>query len=147
MKGEDSCQVEEMFSTYKDIVEKICVCQPPLTFKVCALNKMVLSKVLHFCSNTCLQGNVVTDVEYCLTDKVRSLFMLYKSTTRNAIFLSRCHGGIGAKLSIRPKKKKKKINLVFGNRPVENFLSPARAHKSNVCKNILFFVSKKHAQK
>ena len=133
-----------MISTCKDIVEKICVCQPPLTFKVCALNKMVLSKVLHFCSNTRLQGNVVTDVEYCLTDKVRSLFMLYKSTTRDATFLSRCHGGIGAKLFHQAKKKS---NLVSGNRPVENFLSPARPHKSNVCENILFFVSKKHAQK
>ena len=106
IKVEDLCQVEEMISTCKDIVEKICVCQPPLTFKVCALNNMVLSKVLHFCSNTRLQDNVITDVEYCLTDKVRSLFMLYKSTTRDATFLSRCHGGIGAKLFHQAKKKK-----------------------------------------
>ena len=105
MKGEDSCQVEEMFSTYKDIVEKICVCQPPLTFKVCALNNMVLSKVLHFCSNTRLQENVITDVENCLTDKARPLFMLYISTTRYVIFPSPCYGGIGAKLFIRSKKK------------------------------------------
>ena len=38
---------------------------------------MVLSKVLHFCSNTRLQDNVITDVENCLTDKARPLFMLY----------------------------------------------------------------------
>ena len=105
MKGEDSCQVEEMISTYKDIVEKICVCQPSLTFKVSALNNMVLSKVLHFCSNTRLQDNVITDVENCLTDKARPLFMLYISTTRYVIFPSPCYGGIGAKLFIRSKKK------------------------------------------
>ena len=45
---EDSCQVEEIISTYKDIVEKICVCQLTLTFEVCALNNMALTKVLHF---------------------------------------------------------------------------------------------------
>ena len=43
-----TCQAEEIISTYKDIVEKIRVCQLPLTFKVYALNNMALSKVLHF---------------------------------------------------------------------------------------------------
>ena len=57
---------------------------------------MALSKVLHFFSNTCFQDNVITDVDNYLTDKVRSLFMLYKSTTRDVIFLTRSHGDIGA---------------------------------------------------
>ena len=48
INGEDQCQVKEIISTYKDIVEKICVCQLPLTFKVCALNNMALLKVLHY---------------------------------------------------------------------------------------------------
>ena len=145
IKVEDLCQVEEMISTCKDIVEKICVCQPLLTFKVCALNKMVLSKVLHFCSNTRLQGNVVTDVEYCLTDKVRSLFMLYKSTTRDAIFLSRCHGGIGAKLSIRPKKKKKLI--LFSEIGRLNIFYHLLAHISRMCVRIYYFLFQKNTHK
>ena len=54
--------------------------------------------MLHFLSNTRFQDNVITDVDNFLTDKVRSLFMLNKSTTRDVIFLSRSHGGIGVKL-------------------------------------------------
>ena len=59
---------------------------------------MALSKVLHFFSNMRFQDNLTTDVDNYLTDKVRSLFMLYKSTTRDVFFLSRSHGGIGVKL-------------------------------------------------
>ena len=75
MSNEDPCQVDEITSTYKDIVEKICVCQLQLTFKVCALNNIALSKVLHFFSNTRFQDNVITDVDNFLTGKVRSLFI------------------------------------------------------------------------
>ena len=57
---------------------------------------MALLKV--FFSNTHFQDNVITDVDSYLTDKVRSFFMLYKSTTRDVIFLSRSHGGRGVKL-------------------------------------------------
>ena len=49
-------------------------------------------------SNTRFHDNVFTYVDNFLTDKVRSLFMLYKSTTSDVIFLSRSHGGIGVKL-------------------------------------------------
>ena len=59
---------------------------------------MALWKVLHFFSNTRFQGNVIIDVDNYLADTVRSLFMLYKSTTRDGIFLSRSHGGISVKL-------------------------------------------------
>ena len=98
INSEDPCQFEEIISTYKDIVEKICECQLPLTFKVCALNNMALLKVLHYFSNTRFQNNLITDVGNYLTDKVRSLFMLYKSNTKDVIFLSRSHGFIGVKL-------------------------------------------------
>ena len=76
----------------------MCVCQLPLTSKVCALNNMALWKVLHFFSNTRFQDNVITDIDNYLANTVRSLFMLYKSTTRDGIFLSRSHGGISVKL-------------------------------------------------
>ena len=59
---------------------------------------MALWKVLHFFSNTRFQDNVIIDVDNYLADTVRSLFMLYKSTTRDGIFLSRSHGGISVKL-------------------------------------------------
>ena len=59
---------------------------------------MALSKVLQFFSNTRFQDNIIPDVDNYLTDKVRSFFMLYKSTTRDVIFLSRSHGGVGVKL-------------------------------------------------
>ena len=59
---------------------------------------MALWKVLHFFSNTSFQDNVIIDVDNYLADTVRSLFMLYKSTTRDGIFLSRSHGGISVKL-------------------------------------------------
>ena len=98
INSEDPCQFEEIISTYKDIVEKIRECQLPLTFKVCALNNMALLKVLHYFSNTRFQNNLITDVGNYLTDKVRSLFMLYKSNTKDVIFLSRSHGFIGVKL-------------------------------------------------
>ena len=59
---------------------------------------MALWKVLHFFSNTRFQDNVIIDVDNYLADTVRSLFMLYKSTTRDGIFLSRSHSGISVKL-------------------------------------------------
>ena len=62
------------------------------------LSNMALSKVLQFFSNTRFQDNIIPDVDNYLTDKVRSFFMLYKSTTRDVIFLSRSHGGVGVKL-------------------------------------------------
>ena len=59
---------------------------------------MALWKVLHFFSNTRFQDNVITDIDNYLANTVRSLFMLYKSTTRDGIFLSRSDGGISVKL-------------------------------------------------
>ena len=59
---------------------------------------MALWKMLHFFSNTRFQDNVITDIDNYLANTVRSLFMLYKSTTRDGIFLSRSHGGISVKL-------------------------------------------------
>ena len=97
INGDDSKQVSEIISTYKDQVEKICQCKLPFSFKVCALNNMALAKVFHFFCNTRFQDKLLVETDTFLTNKVRELLFLYKSTTRDAIYLSRLHGGIGVK--------------------------------------------------
>ena len=97
INGDDPKQVSEIISTYKDQVEKICQCKLPFSFKVCALNNMALAKVFHFFCNTRFQDKLLVETDTFLTNKVRELLFLYKSTTRDAIYLSRLHGGIGVK--------------------------------------------------
>ena len=58
---------------------------------------MALAKVLHFFCNTCFQNKLLDDTGMFLTNKVRELFSLYRSTTRDVIYLSHLHRGIGVK--------------------------------------------------
>ena len=95
INGDDPTQVREFISTYKDQVEKICQCKLPLSFKGCALNNMALAKVLDFFCNTRFQDKHLVEIDTFLKNKVRALFSLYKSTTRDVIYLSCLHGGIG----------------------------------------------------
>ena len=96
INGDDPKQVSEIISTDKDQAEKICQCKLP-SLKVCALNNMALAKVLHFFCNTHFQDKILVEIDTFLTNKVRELFSLYKSTTRDAIYLLRLHQGIGVK--------------------------------------------------
>ena len=65
---------------------------------VCALNNMALAKVLLFFCNTRFEDKQLVDIDSYLTNKVRRLFSLYKTMTRDVIFLPRASGGIGVKL-------------------------------------------------
>ena len=58
---------------------------------------MALAKVLHFFYNTRFQNKLLVEIDTFLTNKVRELFSLYKSTTKDVIYLSSLHGGIGVK--------------------------------------------------
>ena len=58
---------------------------------------MALAKVLHFFCNTRFHDRLLVETDTFLTNKVRELFSLYKSTTRDVIYLSRLHGDIGIK--------------------------------------------------
>ena len=58
---------------------------------------MALAKFLHFFCNTRFHEKLLVEIDTFLTNKVRELFSLYKSTTRDVIYLSRLHGGIGVK--------------------------------------------------
>ena len=69
----------------------------PLSFKVCTLNNMALAKVFHFFCNTHFQDKLLVEIDMFLTNKVRELFSLYKSTTRDVIYLSHLHGVISIK--------------------------------------------------
>ena len=97
INGDYPKQVSEVISTYKDQVEKTCQCKLPLPFKVCALNNTALAKFLHFFCNTRFHEKLLVEIDTFLTNNVRGLFSLYKSTTRDVIYLSRLHGGIGVK--------------------------------------------------
>ena len=96
INGDDPNYVSEIFSTYKDQVEKICQCKLPLSFKVYTLNNMALAKVLHVFCNTHIEGKLLIEIDVFLTNKVREFF-LYKSTTEDVTYLSQLHGGIGVK--------------------------------------------------
>ena len=58
---------------------------------------MALAKVLHFFCNVRFQDKLLVEIDTFLLKKVGELFSLYKSTTRDVIYLSRLHGGIGVK--------------------------------------------------
>ena len=96
INGDDPKQVSEIISTDKDQAEKICQCKLA-SLKVWALNNITLAKVLHFFCNTHFQDKILVEIDTFLTNKVRELFSLYKSNTRDAIYLSRLHRGIGVK--------------------------------------------------
>ena len=96
INGDDPKYVSEIFSTYKDQVEKICQCKLPLSFKVYTLNNMDLAKVLHVFCNTHIEGKLLIEIDVFLTNKVREFF-LYKSTTEDVTYLLHLHGGIGVK--------------------------------------------------
>ena len=98
LNGEDPEQITGIITTYKELVEQVCSCQLPLSLKVCALNNMALAKVIHFFCNTRFEEKQLVEIDTYLTNKVRNLFSLYKSTTRDVIFLPRTSGGIGVKL-------------------------------------------------
>ena len=85
VNGQDEGQVIDLISTYKTTVVKISESQSPLTFKVCAFNNMALAKVLHHFCNMRIEDGVLNDLDDFLTEKLRSLFQLYKSTTRDII--------------------------------------------------------------
>ena len=55
---------------------------------------MALAKVLNFFCNTHFQDKLQVETDTFLTNTVRELFSLYKSTTRDVINLSRLHGGM-----------------------------------------------------
>ena len=96
--GEDQNQITQMISTYKDLVIQVSTCDLPLSLKVCALNNMALAKVQHHFNNTRIEENVLESTDTFLTKTVREMFMLYNSTTRDAIYLPRLNGGLGVKL-------------------------------------------------
>ena len=84
--------------------------------------------MLHFFSNTRFQDNVITDVDNYLADTVRSLFMLYTSTTRDGIFLSQNHGGIRVELfSSVYYCTKVSFTVKMLNHDVENFRNITRS--------------------
>ena len=97
IQGDDCKQIEEIIVKYKEQVEKICRSVLPLSFKVCALNNVALAEVLHFFCNTRFQDRLLVGIDTFLTNKVRELFSLYQSTTRDVKYLSRLQGGIGVK--------------------------------------------------
>ena len=95
--GEDPKQVEDFITTYIELVDKIAACCLPLSLKVSALNNMALSKIFHHFENTRLEVSQLKRMNDKLTNVVRSLFNLYKSTTQCVIYVPRDVGGIGVK--------------------------------------------------
>ena len=61
------------------------------------MNNLALAKHLHFFCNARFQDKLLVEIDAFLTNKVRELFSLYKSTTRDVIYLSRLHGGTDVK--------------------------------------------------
>ena len=97
IEGEDKGQVNEIIETYKELVQKICESELPLTLKVNAINEMALGKVLHHFDNTCFDIKDLDEIDKYLTKKVKTIFELYPSTTNTIIYLPREKGGIGIK--------------------------------------------------
>ena len=116
INGNDPKQVSEIFSTYKDQVEKICQCKLLLSFK---------AKVLYFFCNTRFQDKLLVKIDTFLTNKVREIISLYKSTTRDVIYLSRLHEGIGVK----------QFCTAYCCTPV-SFTTKMLNHKEEIFKNI-----------
>ena len=95
--GEDPQQIIDFTEQYIMLIDKIAICNLPLSLKVSALNNMALAKILHHFDNNRLTVIQLKVLNNKLTDVVRTLFNLYKSTTQSVIYLSREDGGIGVK--------------------------------------------------
>ena len=61
------------------------------------MNNLALAKILHHFYNSRLSVKQLDQLDNIITDAVRELFSLYKSTTRIVIFLPRENGGLGIK--------------------------------------------------
>ena len=90
-------QRSDFIEKYTTLVDKIAVCNLPLSLKASALNNMALAKILHHFDNTRVQVLQLKALNHKLTNVVRTLFNLYKSTTQCVIYLPRDDGGIGIK--------------------------------------------------
>ena len=95
--GEDAKQITDVVDTYKDLVTKIKASDLPLALKGSAMNNLALAKILHHFYNSRLSVKQLDQLDNKITDAVRELFSLYKSTTRIVIFLPRENGGLGIK--------------------------------------------------
>ena len=95
--GEDPDQVDSFIDKYTTLIDKIAACNLPLSLKASALNNMALAKILHHFDNTRLEVIQVKLLNDKLTNVVRKMFNLYKSTTRCVIYIPRDLGGIGIK--------------------------------------------------
>ena len=97
LTGEDPDQIKEFIDDYKNLVVKIKQCKLPLALKSGAFNNMALAKMLHHFYNTRLSEKQLTELDKYLTENIRELYELYKSTTQLIIYLPREYGGIGIK--------------------------------------------------
>ena len=95
--GEDPEQIDDFIEKYTTLVDKIAACNLPLSLKASALNNMALAKILHHFDNTRLEVVQLKLLNDKLTNVVRSLFNLYKSTTQCVVYVPRDVGGIGIK--------------------------------------------------
>ena len=98
--GEDQGQITEFMKKYTTVLDKISNCNLPLSLKASALNNMALANNLHHFDNTRLKVVQLKLLNDKLTDIVRSIFNLYKSTTQSVIYLPREMGGIGIKFQM-----------------------------------------------
>ena len=89
MTCEDNNQITSFIDEYKDMLQKIIVCNLPINFKVNAFNNLALAKILHHFYNTRLNCIQLKELDNSLKLAVKELFQLYKSTTNSVIFLSR----------------------------------------------------------
>ena len=92
--GEDAKQITDVVDTYKDLVTKI---KASSKLKSSAMNNLALAKILHHFYNSRLSVKQLDQLDNIITDAVRELLSLYKSTTRTVIFLPRENGGLGIK--------------------------------------------------
>ena len=61
------------------------------------MNNLALAKILHHFYNSRLSVKQLDQLDNVITDPVRELVSLYKSTTRIVIFLLRENGGLSIK--------------------------------------------------
>ena len=97
MTGEDTDQVNTFINEYFSLVDKISLCNLPISLKVSALNNMALAKIIHHFYNTRLEVTQLKLMDNKLTEIIRNIFKLYKSTIRCVMYLPREIGGIGVK--------------------------------------------------
>ena len=122
--GEDAKQITDIVDTYKDLITKIKASDLSLALKGSAMNNLALAKILHHFYNSRLSVKQLDQLDNIITDAVRELFSLYKSTTRIAIFLPRENGGLGIK---RISDVYRSTRLAFLNHDVVHFKHIARS--------------------